>query len=135
MSIIRHKLYLFIKASLAGKLACWTLLLQEFEFEIYHQPGVQHALADYLSWLEFGEEGDGARYNFPVAELFKVATETVLDETKASDDTWLTNMHQFLSTRLPQEELNHNELKRLVVQSHHFFLLKDTLYHKGDNGI
>ena len=29
-------IYLVSKASLTGKLARWTLLLQEFEFEIYH---------------------------------------------------------------------------------------------------
>ena len=41
-------LYLVSKASLTGKLARWTLLLQEFEFEIYHRPGIQHAVADSL---------------------------------------------------------------------------------------
>ena len=33
-------LYLVLKASLTGKLAQWTLLLQEFEFEIYHRSGI-----------------------------------------------------------------------------------------------
>ena len=44
-------------------------------------------------------------------------------------------MHQFLSTRLPPEELNQDERKRLAVQSQHFCLLRDTLYHKGADGI
>ena len=49
--------YLVSKASLTGKLARWTLLLQEFEFDIYHMPRVQHVVADYLSLV--GETGDG----------------------------------------------------------------------------
>ena len=40
-------LYLVSKSPLTGKLAKWTLLLQEFEFNIYHRSGVQDAVADY----------------------------------------------------------------------------------------
>ena len=48
-------LYLVSKQELIGKLAQWTLLLQEFKFDIIHRPGVQHAVADYLSRLESGK--------------------------------------------------------------------------------
>ena len=128
-------LYLVSKASLTGKLARWTLLLQEFEFEIFHRPGIQHAVADYLSRLDSGETGDGVPDEFPDAELFRVTAETATDETVAPEDKWLTNMHQFLSTGLPPEEMNRDERKRLAVQSRHFCLLRDTLYHKGADGI
>ena len=64
--------YLVSKASLTSKLARWTFLQQEFEFEIYHRPGVQHPVVDYLSWLESGEAGDRVRDRFPDAKLFKV---------------------------------------------------------------
>ena len=70
-----------------GKVARLTLLLQEFEFEI------RHVVADYLSRLESGEAGDGVRDEFPDAELFKVTTETTVDETMAGEDKWLRNMH------------------------------------------
>ena len=128
-------LYLVSKASLTGKLARWTLLLQEFEFEIFHRPGIQHAVADYLSRLDSGETGDGVPDEFPDAELFRVTAEKATDGTVAEEDKWLTNMHQFLSTGLPPEEMNRDERKRLVVQSRHFCLLRDTLYHKGADGI
>ena len=128
-------LYLVSKASLTGKLARWTLLLQEFEFEIFHRPGIQHAVADYLSRLESGETGDGVPDEFPDAELFRVTAEMTTDGTVAEEDKWLTNMHQFLSTGLPPEEMNRDERKRLVVQSRHFCILRDTLYHKGADGI
>ena len=44
--------YLVSKASLTRKLARWTLLLEEFEFDIYHWLRVQHAITDYLSRLD-----------------------------------------------------------------------------------
>ena len=69
-------IYLVSKASLTGKIARWTLLLQEFEFYIYHRPGVQHAVADYFSQLESDEAGDGVRDKFPDAELFMITTES-----------------------------------------------------------
>ena len=122
-------LYLVSKASLTGKLAQWTLLLQEFEFEIFHRPGIQHAVADYLSRLESGETGDGVPDEFPDAELFRVTAETTTDGTVVDEDKWLTNMHQFLSTGLPPGGMNRDERKRLAVQSRHFCILRDTLYH------
>ena len=128
-------LYLVSKASLTNKLARWTLLLQEFEFEIFHRPGIQHAVADYLSRLESGETGDGFPDKFPDAELFRVIAEKATDGTVVEEDKWLTNMHQFLSTGLPPGGMNRDERKRLAVQSRHFCILRDTLYHKGVDGI
>ena len=57
-------LYLVSKASLTWKLARCTMLLNEFEFDIYHQPGVQHVVANYLSRLESGEAGVGVKDDF-----------------------------------------------------------------------
>ena len=79
-------IYLVSKVSLTGKLARWTLVLQEFEFEIYHRPRVQHTVVDYLSRLESREVGDGIQDEFPDAELFKVTSEKVVDETMPGDD-------------------------------------------------
>ena len=84
--------YLVSKVSLTYKLARWTLLLQEFEFEIYHRLGVQHAVANYLSRLEFGEAGDEVRDEFLDVELFKITAETVVEETVAGENKWLTDM-------------------------------------------
>ena len=67
-------LYLVSKQELTGKLACWTLLRREYEFDIMHRPGVQHAIADYLSRLESEEEGTGVKDDFPDAQLFRVET-------------------------------------------------------------
>ena len=60
-------LYLVNKQALTGRLARWMLLLQEFDFQIYHRPGVQHAVADYLSRLESEEPADSTYDDLPVA--------------------------------------------------------------------
>ena len=50
-------------------------------------------------------------------------------------DAWITEMTIFLSTGLPPDRLSLDERKRLVVRNRNFCLLKDTLYHKGADGI
>ena len=39
-------------------------------------------------------------------ELFKITVEVAIDESVAGENKWMTDMHQFLSARLPPEELN-----------------------------
>ena len=58
-------------------------------------------MADYLSRLASGEAGDRVRDEFPEAELLRVTAEPATDSTVVEEDTWLTDMHQFLSTRVP----------------------------------
>ena len=128
-------LYLVSKASLTGKIARWTLLLQEFKFDIFHRPGVPHAVADYLSRLESDEVGDRVRDEFPDTESFKITTEPPTDSIVAEEDKWLTDMQQFLSTGLPPYKMDRDERKRVAVRSRHFCLIKDTLYHKGVGGL
>ena len=79
-------LYLVSKQELTGKLPRWTLLLQEFEFDILHRPGAQHAIADYLSHLESGEEGLGVHDDFPDAQVFQVETLTTTDMGEDTTD-------------------------------------------------
>ena len=73
--------------------------------------------------LESGEVGDGVRDEFPDAELFKVNAKAAVDGTVAGEDKWLTDIHQFLSTRFPREELSQDECKCLAVESRHFCLV------------
>jgi hypothetical protein len=124
--------YLVSKASLTGKLARWTLLLQEYEFDIVHRPGAQHAVADYLSRLESGEAPAGVADDFPDAGIMTVTPEAGPTE---DPDKWLTDMMYFLSHGLPPEELSKAERKRLGVRSRSFSLMNDTLYHQSADGI
>jgi hypothetical protein len=86
--------YLVSKASLTGKLAWWTLLLQEYEFDIVHQSGAQHVVADYLSRLESREAPAGVADDFPDVRVMTVSPET---RPKDDPDKWLTDMVYFLS--------------------------------------
>ena len=108
-------LYLVSKASLTGKIARWTLLLQELEFDIFHRPGVHHAVSDYVSRLESDEAGDGVWDEFPDAEFFRITTKPATDSTVAEEDKWLTDMYQFLIIRLPLDKMDCDERKRVAV--------------------
>ena len=55
---------------LTGRLARWMLLLHKFDFLIKHTPGKEHAVADYLSWLEIGEVPAKVIDQLPDANLF-----------------------------------------------------------------
>ena len=128
-------LYLVSKQELTGKLARWTLLLQEFEFDILHRLGVQHAVADCLSRLESGEEGTGVRDDFPDGQLIQVEAVRVHEINEEIEDAWILEVTIFLTIGLPPEHISADERKRLVVRSRNFSLLNDILYHKGADGI
>jgi hypothetical protein len=95
--------YQVSKGSLMGQLARWTLLLQEYEFDIVRRPGAQHAVADYLSRLESGEPPVGVADDFPDAGVM-----TVIPEAGPRDDPdkWLMDIVHFLSHGVSPEELS-----------------------------
>ena len=107
-------LYLVNKQALTGRLARWMLLLQEFDFDIHHRPGVQHAVADYLSRLETGDPPTQDYGDFPNAALFTIND---TDIEPQPNDTWITEMSHFLTTGLPPEHLPLDAKKRLAVRS------------------
>jgi hypothetical protein len=51
---------------LTSKLACWTLILQKYEFKVIHQPSITHQNADTMSWrpLTTFEDFSKARQDF-----------------------------------------------------------------------
>ena len=91
-------LYLVNKQGLTGRLARWMLLLQEFDFQIHHRTGVQHAVADYLSRLESGEPTDSTYDDLLDVGLFSLTTTPTLDE---NEDEWIREMTHFLPTTYP----------------------------------
>jgi hypothetical protein len=124
--------YLVSKASLASKLAQWTLLLQEYEFDIVHRPDAQHAMADYLSWLESGEAPAGVADDFLDAGVMTVTLEA---GPRDDPDKWLMDIVHFLSHGVPPEELLKPERKRLGVRTRAFTLMNGSLYHKSADGV
>ena len=120
---------------LTGKLARWMLLLQEFEFDIQHRPGTQHAVADYLSRLENGPDAVDGDDDFPDGAILHIEVEPPERMHAPHEDKWLMEMSTFLSTGLPPPRMRKDEKKRLAVRSRNFCLLQEMLYHKGNNGI
>ena len=85
---------------------------------------MQHVVVDYLSQLEWGEEGTRVKDDFPDGQLFRVEMVRVQEVNEEIDDVWMTI---FLTTGLPLEHLLADERKRLTVRSWNFCLLNDTL--------
>ena len=104
-------LYLVLKESLTGKLARCTRLLQEFEFDIIHRPGLQHAVANYLSQLEMGEPGTGVQDDFPDAQLSRIKAESSTKVGEEVADLWIIEMVVFLSKGLTSEGMAPDERK------------------------
>ena len=94
------------------EVARWTLLLQEYEFDIVHRPGAQNAVADYLSRLESGEAPEGVKDDFPDGGVLKITTEPREEEDV---DKWMVDMEFFLSNGIPPEEMGREERKQLGV--------------------
>ena len=59
--------YLVNKPVLGGKICCWLLLFQEFDFEISVKLGHLNAGPDHLSRIEIGEEPTNIEDKFPDA--------------------------------------------------------------------
>ena len=92
------------------------LLLQEFEFEIQHRSGTQHAVADYLSRIENGEEAVEGYDNFLDTGILRISAKEA-EEGIHSPDKWLEEMTYFLSTRLLHPRLRTDEKKCLAFRS------------------
>ena len=79
------------------------LLLQEFDFQIQHRPGVQHVVDDYLSHLESGEPVESTYDDLPNADLFSLTM-----EPNKNEDESITKMTHLLSIDLPPNHLTLN---------------------------
>ena len=115
-------LYLVAKQSLSGELARWMLLLQELEFKIQHRPRKQHAMADYLSWINYDDDVVTSHDDFLDAEILRI-TKTDVKDGNHFLDKWLMEMTSVLSTGLPPPKLRTDEKKRLAVRNWNFYLL------------
>ena len=113
-------LYLVSKQSLTDKLARWTLLLNEFEFNTIQRLGLQHAVANYLSRIDLGEPGIGVQHDFPDAQLFRVQADNTTEVNDDTTDLWIMEMTIFLSTGLSPKGMTPDERKRLAIRSRNF---------------
>ena len=101
-------LYLIKKPQLVGWLACWMLLLQEFDFNIVHTPGKMHAIADFLSRLESDEPADGIPDELLDADIYS---------STVSYDSWYDQLLIFLLDGSVLAELSVDQRKKFVLHS------------------
>ncbi|MCO5566805.1 hypothetical protein L7F22_020486 [Adiantum nelumboides] len=127
----------FIYPNLTGGLARWVLLLQEFEFEVIHRSGAQHAVADYLSRLDSGEPPTGIADEFLDASLF--LTGAVADEARLEQSTWRISsipwtwyeeMFHFLDSGDMPAFLSHHQQRRMAICSRNFEIIMGKLYYR-----
>jgi hypothetical protein len=112
--------YLVSETLLTWKLAQWTVLLQEYEFNIVHRPGVQHVVADCLSRIEFGEAPTTVADDFSNTGIMTVSPKA---KPKDDPDGWLMDIVYFLSQSIPPVELSKAKRKWLGVRSRAFSLM------------
>ena len=67
--------------------------------------------------------------------MFHVDAKNPIEAGEEIADLWITEMTIFLSTRFPPKGMTLDERKWLAVRSRNFCPLKETLYHKGGDGI
>ena len=77
------------------------LLLQEFEFDIHHRPGTQHAVADYLSRLENGVDAGKDDDDFPDGAILQFAAEDPDEEYTSHEDKWRIKIVKIRTLDMP----------------------------------
>ena len=64
--------YLVNKPLHHGRICCWILLFQEFEFEVIVRPGKENVGLDHLSRIDTGEEPIEIEDDLSDAHIFRV---------------------------------------------------------------
>ena len=100
-----------------GRLARWSLLIQQFDFEIIHRPGKDHTNADSLS-----------RRPYDICKLSEQATETKEIFEKQRKDQNLAEIIDFHENDvLPDDD---GKARKLLLSKDAFFMGEDgLLYH------
>ena len=102
----------------SGRLARWSLLLQQYDFTIEYQPGKQNSDADALSRRPYGTQFHVSAYDLPGVPIGRI-------RDLQRQDAELSDLITFLETdELPS---NNNRARSLVLYRDRFYL--------DDNGL
>ena len=117
-------LYIADQSTLIRKLARRALLLQEFTFDIVHQPGSQHALTCYLSRLEMD-----ATDTIP-NDLAGASILTITPMSPSEDpDSWLQEIEHYLLTGMVSPKIEGEAQKKLALSCRQFSLMDGLIYY------
>lgn len=111
-------LHLVNRPVVSGRIARWMLLLQEYDFEIVHRPGIQHMVADHLSRITIGEAAQGIPDSFPDASLFmaQVSLDKEIPSKTAFLD-WREPLVKYLQTGQISHNVPLNTRRQIVIRS------------------
>jgi len=106
-----------------GRLARWSLLLQQYNFEVVHCPGKAHSNADSLSRrpYEFGAN---------VSSFHKEDTQEAKTRELQRRDPELSEIIDFLANDVVH--LNEKSARKLLLTSETFYIGKDGLLYRLD---
>ena len=113
--------YLVNKPVLGGRICRWSLLFQEYDFEIIVKPGRLNPGLDHLSRLESGEKPIDLEDNLPNAQLFSI---------QVADD-YFADITKFLVIGNAPVEYSEKQRKKLVVKAPNFTIIVGQLYKLG----
>ena len=116
--------FLANQTDLSRRLACWMLLLQEYDFEVKVTPGKQHVNADYLSRLQHPEEGETLSDNFPDEHLFHLQTQ----------DSLYYDIVQFMTKGIIPSKLTKHQLCVFYQKVGPYTLVKGVLHKLCNDG-
>ena len=121
--------YLMTCDLLRGKLARYAIHLQQFDFEIHYEKGVNNVNADSVSRMAMKEQDEADGISEPVEDIFLICFMAHLDEAAPAQDptspshlgvpppSWThlgppPTMHPALPLKYPQPKGNHIALKK-----------------------
>ena len=117
--------YLVNKLDLSGRLACWILLLTEFDYTVQYKSGKMHLQADHLSPLSTEVGTEDIDDEFLDGRLFTIQKVPL----------WYSYIIEFLSTQALPPNLDWNERRKIRVNNTTFAIIVNKLYRRSINGI
>ena len=110
--------YFVNKPDLSGRLACWILLLTEFDYTVQYKLRKMHLQADHLSRLSIEASIEDIDDEFLDGRLFAVQKVPL----------WYSYIAEFLSTQAFPTNLDQNERRKIRVNSTNFAIIANKLY-------
>lgn len=120
--------YLLSKIDTKPRLIRWILLLQEFNFEIRDNKGLENVVADHLSHLAHTEE-DSSRPQiindaFPKEHLYWIQKGSIDD----CECPWFTDFVNNLVGQIIPSQLSYQQWKKFLLDVKHYFREDPFLY-------
>ena len=118
----------------SGKLACWGMVLQEYDVHIVYRRGKENAKADALSRYQVPEQATDGDQTMPFTLVAPIAAEVPAKDgdtlaQRQRGDPELRPIMEYLGAAVMPDD--RQKAKQLILQSSEYCLLDGVLYHLG----